>query len=177
MLNKVETAGVALSIAAMVLALWFLRVETANETLSNLQQTDENAAVYVADGENQRAALADAIYDASGGTGKISKMIVDDIVVGTGAEVTESDTVTVNYIGTLQNGQQFDNSYLKGEPFTFTVGEGRVIAGWEEGVQGMQVGGQRILVIPPDKAYGRDGFGPIPGSATLVFAIELVQIQ
>jgi FKBP-type peptidyl-prolyl cis-trans isomerase len=85
--------------------------------------------------------------------------------------------VSVHYIGTLQDGTEFDNSKKRGAPFEFKVGEGRVIAGWEEGLVGMQVGGQRVLVIPPEKAYGSNGVGPIPGNATLVFSIELLEIK
>lgn len=85
--------------------------------------------------------------------------------------------MTVHYIGTLQNGQEFDNSNKRGEPFTFTVGEGRVIKGWEEGIVGMKVGGKRILVIPAAMGYGQKGYGPIPPGANLVFAIDLLEIK
>ena len=71
----------------------------------------------------------------------------------------------------------YDNSYIKGQPFTVEVGAGRVIQGWDQGVVGMKVGGQRILIIPANLAYGKDGAGPIPGGATLVFAIELLEIK
>jgi FKBP-type peptidyl-prolyl cis-trans isomerase len=83
----------------------------------------------------------------------------------------------VHYIGTLQNGQQFDNSHTRGEAFTFTVGEGMVIKGWDEGLLGMKVGGQRLLVIPPDMAYGANAIGPIPANSTLLFSIELIEIK
>ena len=87
------------------------------------------------------------------------------------------DTVSVHYVGTLQNGTEFDNSNKRGAPFEFTVGGGQVIKGWDEGLVGMRVGGQRILVIPSDMAYGEKGIGPIPGGATLVFSIELIAIK
>jgi len=104
-------------------------------------------------------------------------LIIDDVIIGTGAPVEEGDTLAVHYIGRLQNGQEFDNSYKKGVPFTFEVGEGKVIAGWEQGVIGMKEGGQRILVIPSELAYGRGGFGPIPPNAVLVFSIELISVN
>jgi FKBP-type peptidyl-prolyl cis-trans isomerase len=105
------------------------------------------------------------------------KLVIDDIVIGTGEEVKEGDTVSVHYIGTLPDGTEFDNSNKRGEPFEFTVGEGRVIKGWEDGLVGMKVGGQRILVIPPELAYGSQAMGPIPANSTLVFAIELLEIK
>ena len=174
MLNRFETFGIAFSIGAMVLALWLVRLET---TATLALDEEESSVVFVEDGDNLRAAVADAVVDASNEAGVQMKLIVDDVVIGNGETVDEGDTGTVHYIGTLQNGQQFDNSYERGEPFTFTVGEGRVIPGWEEGILKMMPGGQRILVIPPELGYGRDGFGPIPPNATLVFAIELISVE
>jgi len=106
-----------------------------------------------------------------------------DLVVGTGAEATAGRTVTVNYTGWLydpsrpeQKGQQFDTS-IGGQPFPFTLGAGQVIAGWDRGVAGMRVGGQRRLVIPADLAYGSSGRGGIPPNATLVFDVELLTVS
>lgn len=177
MVNKFEVVGIAGSIGIMVLALWFIQQETTSDPLSALETEEQTAAVYIADDDNRRAAVADAVVDASDSSGDLERLIIDDVTAGEGALVQLGDTVTVHYIGTLQNGQQFDNSYLKGAPFTFTLGEGRVIEGWDEGVLGMKVGGQRILVIPPELAYGKAGAGPIPPNATLVFAIELLEIN
>lgn len=175
-LNRFEAIGIGISVAAMALALFLLRLDSS--VFENTEANgDQPAAVVVSEGDpNQDGALADAIIEASA-DGEVERLIIDDIVVGTGAEVTEGDTVTVHYIGTLQNGQQFDNSYLKHEPLTFTVGENRVIEGWETGVLGMRVGGQRVLVVPPALAYGENGYGPIPPNATLVFAVELLEIK
>ena len=178
MINKFEAIGVGVSVAAMALALFLMRVDTTTDSQAVVSDADNRAeAVVVADGNDQQAALLSAFTDASNGRGGITKLVVDDVVLGIGNEVETGDTVTVHYVGTLQNGQEFDNSRKRGAPFTFTVGEGKVIAGWEEGVVGMKVGGQRILVIPSDMAYGDAGFGPIPGGATLVFAIELIAIK
>lgn len=85
--------------------------------------------------------------------------------------------VVVHYVGTLPDSTEFDNSRRRGQPFTFQVGAGSVIKGWDEGLVGMKVGGQRILVIPPDKGYGAQAVGPIPANSTLVFAIELLEIR
>jgi FKBP-type peptidyl-prolyl cis-trans isomerase FkpA len=90
----------------------------------------------------------------------------------------QGDHVFVNYTGTLTNGTKFDSSYDRGEPIDFVLGKGQVIKGWDEGIQGMKVGEKKHLVIPPEKAYGASGIpGAIPPNATLVFDVELVDIQ
>jgi len=105
-----------------------------------------------------------------------SGLSITDIVVGDGAEAVSGETVTVNYRGTLANGKEFDSSYGRG-PFSFPLGAGRVIRGWDEGVAGMRVGGKRKLVIPPDLAYGERGAGGvIPPNATLTFEVELLKV-
>jgi len=177
-INNFEVVGIAASIACMALALWLIRLESTNDALNALNNTTpkDSELVYIGEEGNQSASVASALSDASS-RGVVSKLVVDDVVIGTGEEVTEGDTVVVNYIGTLQNGQQFDSSYERGTPFTFEIGKGRVIAGWDTGVLGMKTGGKRILVIPSDMAYGKNGAGPIPANATLVFAIELLEIK
>jgi FKBP-type peptidyl-prolyl cis-trans isomerase len=87
------------------------------------------------------------------------------------------DQVAVNYSGKLQDGTEFDNSYKRGEPIKFVLGQGTVIKGWEEGLLGMQVGEKRRLVIPPELGYGPNGQGPIPANATLIFDVELVGLS
>ncbi len=100
---------------------------------------------------------------------------IEDVVKGEGREVKTGDTISVNYLGTLTNGQKFDSSYDRGEPFSFTVGAGDVIKGWDMGLLGMQVGGKRMLTIPPSLAYQGTGH-PILADATLVFEVELLSI-
>lgn len=103
---------------------------------------------------------------------------IDDVKVGTGAEAKEGSTVKVHYTGTLKNGTKFDSSRDKGEPFEFTIGSGQVIKGWDKGVVGMKVGGQRKLTIPYDLAYGEEGKPPtIPPRSTLLFDIELLEVK
>ena len=102
---------------------------------------------------------------------------VTDETVGTGAEAVAGKSITVNYTGTLTNGTTFDSSYSRNQPFTFTLGEGQVIKGWDEGVVGMKVGGKRKLVIPPSLGYGDQAQGSIPPNSTLIFEIELVSVN
>lgn len=106
-----------------------------------------------------------------------TRMVINDIKVGGGEEAKVGDMVVVHYSGTFQDGTEFDNSRKRGEGFQFTLGAGMVIKGWDEGVVGMKEGGERVLVIPPEKAYGEQGIGPIPGGATLVFTIQLLEVK
>lgn len=100
-----------------------------------------------------------------------------DITVGEGDMAKAGDNVSVHYVGTLENGTKFDSSVDRGTPFEFNLGAGEVIAGWDEGVAGMQIGGKRELVIPSDLGYGEGGYpGVIPGGATLIFEVELIEI-
>jgi FKBP-type peptidyl-prolyl cis-trans isomerase len=103
---------------------------------------------------------------------------VDDMKVGTGPEAVSGKTVTVHYVGTLTNGSKFDSSRDRGQGFTFRLGAGQVIQGWDKGVAGMKVGGLRKLTIPPEMAYGARGFPPvIPPNSTLVFEVELLDVK
>jgi len=106
-------------------------------------------------------------------------LIIEDIVVGDGVEAKALDKVTVHYTGKLGDGTVFDSSKNPGrDPFSFTVGIGVVIKGWDEGVPGMKVGGTRKLTIPPDMGYGAQGAGGvIPPNATLIFDIELLKVD
>ncbi|MFN3692813.1 MAG: FKBP-type peptidyl-prolyl cis-trans isomerase [Candidatus Paceibacteria bacterium] len=176
MFSKVEIAGIALSVTAMAAALYLVTKENGSLAVSSGTQTAEVGRVFVSEEGDQVNNLRDAIVSAADSTGNLSKLIIDDVIFGTGDEVKVGDTVTVHYIGTLQNGQEFDNSNKRGTPFTFTVGEGKVIKGWEEGIVGMKKGGKRILVVPADLGYGDKGYGPIPGGANLVFAVDLLEI-
>lgn len=103
---------------------------------------------------------------------------MDDIKVGTGPEAIAGKTVKVHYTGTLTDGKKFDSSRDHGEPFSFKLGAGQVIQGWDKGVAGMKVGGVRKLTIPPEMGYGSRGFPPvIPGNSTLLFEVELLGVS
>ncbi len=106
-----------------------------------------------------------------------SGLIIEDSVFGTGATAKAGQHVEVHYTGWLTDGTKFDSSKDRNEPFVFGLGRGMVIRGWDEGVQGMKVGGTRKLTIPPELGYGRRGAGGvIPPNATLVFEVELLNI-
>ena len=101
-----------------------------------------------------------------------------DQVVGTGDAAVAGKTVNVHYTGWLESGKKFDSSVDRGQPFSFPLGAGRVIKGWDEGVQGMKVGGKRKLTIPSDLGYGSRGAGGvIPPNATLIFDVELLGVR
>ena len=103
---------------------------------------------------------------------------IEDLKVGNGAEATSGKRVEVHYTGWLTSGQKFDSSVDRGKPFTFQLGAGQVIKGWDQGVAGMKVGGKRKLTIPPDLGYGARGAGGvIPPNATLVFEVELLGVK
>ncbi|MEB3334858.1 MAG: FKBP-type peptidyl-prolyl cis-trans isomerase [Cyanobacteriota bacterium] len=146
-----------------------------------LDPDDSNPALFAMAPSDDAPTLAQA--NALGGEMSAPKprttasgLQITDLVVGEGEEATAGRTVSVNYRGTLQNGKEFDSSYGRG-PFSFPLGAGRVIKGWDEGVAGMKVGGKRQLVIPPDLAYGSRGAGGvIPPDATLLFDVELLEV-
>lgn len=103
---------------------------------------------------------------------------IEDVREGTGAVAQAGQTVTVHYVGTLTDGSKFDSSRDRGSGFTFQLGAGRVIKGWDQGVAGMKIGGIRKLTIPAELGYGARGFPPvIPPNATLLFEVELLAVK
>lgn len=102
---------------------------------------------------------------------------ITDILLGTGAEAKNGDRVSVHYTGTLKDGTKFDSSLDRGQPFSFDLGAGQVIRGWDLGVAGMKIGGKRKLVISPELGYGARPTGPIPANSTLIFEVELLAVN
>jgi FKBP-type peptidyl-prolyl cis-trans isomerase len=108
----------------------------------------------------------------------MSSLQIEDLKAGSGAEATAGQTVTVHYVGTLTDGTKFDSSRDRNEGFTFKLGAGMVIKGWDQGVAGMKIGQLRKLTIPADLAYGARGYPPvIPPNSTLVFEVELLGVK
>ena len=148
-------------IAAIAIILALAAVFVVAQTATKKSTTSTNAPTKV---------TGDGVRTASG-------LVYWDIRVGTGAIAKEGSHVRVHYTGWLTNGKKFDSSVDAGKPFDFTIGNGEVIKGWEEGVAGMKVGGKRQLRIPPDLAYGSRGVGSIPPNSTLIFDVELLEAK
>lgn len=119
------------------------------------------------------ASANDSSYD----TAAPRELVVEDLVVGKGQAAAAGNDVLVHYVGRIENGPQFDSSRARRDPLDFSLGAGDVIRGWDQGVEGMRVGGLRRLTIPPQLAYGDQGCGGvIPPHATLVFEVELLEV-
>lgn len=168
--------GIAVALAVVV-ALGFLALGTPIFTsLGGISPADQQLSV----GTTTSLTASTTSMDLSMAPGEPlpTQLTVTDLVVGTGAEATPGSTVSVNYVGALPDGTVFDASANHGGAFSFPLGAGQVIRGWDEGVAGMKVGGKRRLVIPPDMAYGNQAVGGvIPANATLLFEVELVGVQ
>ena len=139
----------------------------SNTNIFELDPSDPNPILF---------AMAEETQSDSNSKITESGLTIIDLVLGEGDEAKSGQTVTVNYTGTLENGEQFDTSYGRA-PFPFPLGGGRVIKGWDEGVAGMKVGGKRKLVIPPELGYGSRNMGPIPANSTLIFEVELLKVN
>ncbi|MBX4191894.1 FKBP-type peptidyl-prolyl cis-trans isomerase [Candidatus Parcubacteria bacterium] len=151
--------GIAVGVAIVVVGFFFIFNSPLNLMDSLAGNTNDNSAAL-----------------PLGTSTNTNELVVQDEKVGGGAEAKPGSTVTVNYTGKFQDGTVFDTSVGK-NPFTFQLGAGMVIAGWDQGLQGMKVGGKRLLIIPPSLGYGSATYGPIPGNSTLVFEVELLDVK
>ncbi len=152
MQKKHLTTGIAIAAGLAVVAVFFI----FNGSLDSVT------------GATTAAAPGDEASSTNG-------LIVQDEVVGTGAEAKSGDVLSVNYTGKLQDGTVFDTSVGKA-PINFPLGMGYVIPGWDQGLVGMKEGGKRVLIIPPSLGYGAQVKGPIPANSTLIFEVELVKV-
>ena len=167
---KITPTGIAITLALVVVATFFIFPGLFPFKSSTPPDNSQTQAVT----NNQTAPTMP--------TESVTELMTKDEVVGTGAVAVAGDTVTVNYIGALTNGTVFDASANHQETangFTFKLGAGQVIKGWDLGVAGMKEGGKRVLVIPAALAYGSQevGGGVIPANSTLVFEVELLKVQ
>jgi FKBP-type peptidyl-prolyl cis-trans isomerase len=151
---------------------------TAAPTPTASTTTTPSQPQAAAPSQPQAAAPPSTAPASPGVTAPVTALKIVDKAVGTGAAAKSGDLVTVDYTGWLTDGTKFDSSIDSGTPFQFTLGNGEVIAGWDQGLVGMKVGGVRTLTIPPDLAYGTQGAGgTIPSNATLVFEVKLLKIN
>ncbi len=119
----------------------------------------------------------EASTETAAATAPANGLKIEEITVGTGAEAVSGKQIKVHYTGTLTNGTKFDSSLDHGQPFQFMLGGGQVIQGWDQGFTGMKVGGKRKLTIPPELGYGARESGPIPPNSTLIFEVELLEVN
>lgn len=162
------------SVGVLLLALVaFAYVETRGTRGTEAQNSTPGVTVTTEGGK-----LGDLAIETEPVKPKVTKPTMNnkvqaiDEVVGTGAEAVAGKSLTVKYLGTFTDGKKFD-----GGTYTFTLGTGNVIQGWHIGIAGMRVGGKRKLIIPPEFAYGKNVYGPIPGNSTLVFEVELLDVK
>ena len=178
-MNPTQT-GIATALALVVVIMFFILPGLSPFGQSQQQPQQQAAAV---DQSAQALQAAEQPGAASTTTTtmptEITQLMMKDDVVGTGAVATAGDSVTVNYVGALTNGTVFDASANHGSAgFTFTLGAGQVIKGWDQGVAGMKEGGKRTLLIPASLAYGSQAVGDaIPANSALIFQVELVKVQ
>lgn len=175
--NSVEVIAGVVSVSAMAIALVLLRTDNVFSKFSNVEPGASQGAIVALSQKMSQQEREDAIAATLTSRKTVGTLIMDDVKVGQGDSVVTGDVVTVHFIGATQKGVEFQNTYTAQEPFTFTIGEGRVIEGWERGLLGMKKGGQRILVVPPELGYGTSRVGSIPPDSSLVFTIELLEIN
>jgi len=170
----------AVVLIIIIAAFCFLvkpKVTTAPTNEESSAQNYSNMQLPASSSDNSGSANASTRDNPNNQT-KMDQVKIDILKQGTGAESKNGDTLTVDYVGTLEDGTKFDSSIDRGTPFSFTLGVGQVIAGWDEGMVGMKIGEERKLTIPSSLGYGARGVsGVIPGNATLIFDVTLLKIN
>ena len=168
MKNHKNAFGIRLIVITLVVIAGYLLLE-ANLFAAESKDTKKDAKKAPKKTEAKAAKKEDKT---------VSNLQINDVSKGTGAEATSGKTVFVHYTGWLMDGKKFDSSVDRGQPFSFLLGSGQVIKGWDEGVKGMKVGGKRKLTIPSSMGYGEQGAGGvIPPNATLLFEVELLDVK
>ncbi len=162
--NTSITTGVAVAAAIIIIVIFFFF----------------RGSVYSLFSHNLTPSVTQKVSQTTQKTSKLpstaQKLSIINVTVGTGTVAKQGDVITVDYIGKLSNGTIFDSSAAHKKPFTFVLGIGQVIQGWDEGLVGMKVGGTRILVIPPSLGYGNRIAGHIPANSTLTFEVKLIKV-
>ena len=152
------------AVVFIVLLVWGIRTGLQNKNaVPTLEEFDRSIEI---EGEQEPATITTP-----------EGVSYKDLRAGTGETAEKGDVATVHYVGALENGSVFDASTGRGEPFSFRIGAGDVIAGWEIGIVGMKEGGIRELTIPPALGYGDQERGPIPAGSTLLFTVQLIEVQ
>lgn len=169
-MDKKIIIGIAVVVAVVVVGFFMWKFMGTNTT--GMEQENTNAPQ---NAEQASGTPAVDVKDLGGG------LFVRDVTVGTGAEAVNGKRVYAKYVGRLTDGTVFDASDLhpetKDKGFSFVLGQDQVIQGWHKGIVGMKVGGQRLIQIPPELAYGAQANGSIPANSTLIFAIELLKVE
>lgn len=181
-MNRNTWIAVAVSIVVVGFLLFGDTAVSMFNSAQNTSSSSSETPVTIMDTTNTQPQNNDAQPEMAAQTeptqtAPVTTLQTKDTVVGTGAEAKAGALITVHYTGTLTNGQKFDSSVDRGQPFQFRLGEGRVIQGWEQGFTGMKVGGKRTLIIPASMGYGANAAGSIPPNSTLVFDVELLKVE
>jgi FKBP-type peptidyl-prolyl cis-trans isomerase len=171
-MSNVTIILIIISVAGLIGVLFLLNSRSTNPATS---LPDDNLSLV---NQNQNNNSSSPTQKPNPTFSPVKELKIEELKVGTGAEVSSGSSATVHYIGALVDGKVFDSSIPRNQPFTFKVGAGSVIKGWDEGLIGMKVGGKRRLHIPSEKGYGAQGApGAIPPNATLIFDIDLLDVK
>lgn len=178
---KPTQTGIAVALALAVVAFFFMFGGMSLFSQPSSSQPLQTAATEQSQAETLQTAPTNTTTMPTD-TAPITQLQMKDVVVGTGAVAAAGDNVTVNYVGRLTDGTIFDASANHPKKdgstgFTFPLGAGQVIKGWDQGVAGMKEGGKRVLLIPASLAYGSQANGPIPANSALIFEVELLKVQ